>query len=55
MKTFLLSLLVWPLFLTAQTPIVSTDYGKVQGTQTESGLQVFRGIPFAAPPVGDLR
>ncbi|MTB51402.1 carboxylesterase/lipase family protein [Lewinella sp. W8] len=55
MKTFLLSLLVWPLFLTAQTPIVSTDYGKVQGTQTESGLQVFRGIPFAAPPVGHLR
>ena len=35
-------------------PIVNTRYGQLQG-QTEDDLHVFRGIPFAAPPVGDLR
>ena len=41
----------------AQTPPpapVKTDHGFVQGT-SENGLTVYRGIPFAAPPVGDLR
>ena len=33
---------------------VPTEYGLVRGT-SEDGLTVFRGIPFAAPPVGDLR
>src|SRR5436305_15343991 len=36
------------------TPIVETQSGKVQGTR-EGSLQVFRGIPFAKPPVGPLR
>ena len=31
-----------------------TENGIVQGT-IEDGLTVFKGIPFAAPPVGDLR
>ena len=35
-------------------PVVNTRYGKLQG-QTEDGLHVFRGVPFAAPPVGELR
>lgn len=35
-------------------PVVSTQYGDVQGTQS-SGIRMFRGIPFAQPPVGDLR
>ncbi|MYJ01071.1 MAG: carboxylesterase family protein, partial [Chloroflexi bacterium] len=35
-------------------PIVDTRYGKLQG-QTEDDLHVFRGVPFAAPPVGELR
>ena len=34
--------------------LVATTLGKVKGTQ-ENQLKVFRGIPFAAPPVGDLR
>ena len=31
-----------------------TSYGILRGTD-ENGLHVFRGIPFAAPPVGPLR
>jgi len=33
---------------------VKTELGLVQGTN-ENGLAIYRGIPFAAPPVGDLR
>lgn len=33
---------------------VKTEQGIVQGT-IEDNLRVFKGIPFAAPPVGDLR
>ena len=33
---------------------VMTEYGLVQGA-TEGNLTIYRGIPFAAPPVGDLR
>ena len=33
---------------------VRVEGGMLQGT-LEDGLTVFRGIPFAAPPVGDLR
>jgi para-nitrobenzyl esterase len=33
---------------------VKLDDGIVQGT-VEEGIAVFRGIPFAAPPVGELR
>jgi para-nitrobenzyl esterase len=42
--------LVW-----AQQPApVRVDEGMLQGT-IENGLTVYKGIPFAAPPVGDLR
>jgi para-nitrobenzyl esterase len=34
--------------------IVETRSGKVQGVE-EHGVHIFRGIPFAKPPVGDLR
>jgi para-nitrobenzyl esterase len=33
---------------------IRVESGRVQGT-SENGLTVYRGIPFAAPPVGDLR
>lgn len=44
--------LVLPLSLFAQ--IVKTEYGFVEGT-LENGVFVYKGIPFAAPPVGNLR
>jgi len=34
--------------------LVATSHGPVQGLD-EGGLSVFRGIPFAAPPVGERR
>jgi para-nitrobenzyl esterase len=38
-------------------PIVSLEAGKVSGVVLDeaAGLRVFRGIPYAAPPVGPLR
>ncbi len=49
------SLLAGPSF--AESAVISIDSGQVQGVTLDdtNGLQVFRGIPFAAPPVGDLR
>jgi para-nitrobenzyl esterase len=35
--------------------IVQTAEGKVRGIDSGSGLRTFLGIPFAKPPVGDLR
>src|ERR1700722_20029618 len=35
-------------------PIVKVGQGEVQGTAAD-GVAVFKGLPFAAPPVGDLR
>ena len=62
MKTLLSFLLV---FLTiassvfgAGVPVVQTEYGPVQGIYPDAALPdvvEYRGIPYAAPPVGDLR
>lgn len=35
-------------------PVVATTSGRVEG-RDERGIAVFRGIPYAAPPVGSLR
>lgn len=35
-------------------PVVSVNKGKLRGEQ-DQGFSVYRGIPFAAPPVGDNR
>ena len=51
--TSVLTLLVGVLF--AQQPVkVNVAEGVLEGTN-ESGVKTFKGIPFAAPPVGNLR
>ena len=55
----LLGLLAWLLFVpaaaqSAERPIVTITQGRLAGT-SEGPLHVFRGIPYALPPVGNLR
>ncbi|CAN5572197.1 carboxylesterase/lipase family protein [soil metagenome] len=38
----------------AEPTVVTTPFGKLRG-ETVDGIRVFRGVPFAAPPVGELR
>jgi para-nitrobenzyl esterase len=59
MKKITLIIAVFLMFIAvqsiAQQPSpVKVSEGMVQGT-FENGLTVYKGIPFAAPPVGDLR
>jgi len=35
-------------------PVVKTNKGYIKG-ETENGVAVFKGVPYAAPPVGSLR
>ena len=49
-----LALLTLLLCSTALSETVKVEGGLLQGTG-EDGLRVYRGIPYAAPPVGDLR
>lgn len=51
---FLLVLTVDAQVQNSQPPPVRIEDGLVQGT-FEDGLTIYRGIPFATPPVGDLR
>lgn len=37
-----------------QSALIEIENGQIQGT-LENGLALYKGIPFAAPPVGDLR
>ena len=43
-----------PALAAIQDP-VKTDAGPVAGDTLKSGVRVFKGIPFGAPPVGNLR
>ncbi len=49
-----LFVLVIPIHIVFCAEPVETDNGPVQGT-VEEGLRIYRGIPYAAPPVGNLR
>jgi len=48
------ALLLGMLWSTAAIAAVTTETGQVEGT-AQDGMTVYLGIPFAAPPVGDLR
>jgi len=50
----LLLSVVMPLGSVSFAKSIKIEGGSLQGT-TEDGLRVYRGIPYAAPPVGDLR
>ena len=35
--------------------VTQTAYGKVRGAEIADGILAWRGIPYAAPPTGELR
>jgi para-nitrobenzyl esterase len=39
---------------TMEGPLVQTMYGKLRGMK-DGNVEIFKGIPFAAPPVGEFR
>jgi para-nitrobenzyl esterase len=41
--------------LAANSDPVQTRYGAVHGLRSSAGVRMFRGIPYAAPPIGPLR
>ena len=53
LSAVLLSLIACSVFA-AERPVVKIDTGTLQGA-VEYNMQVFKNIPYAAPPVGELR
>jgi para-nitrobenzyl esterase len=54
MRLVLIALLAAPAFA-AELPTVAVTGGQIRGGVLERGGAVFKGIPFAAAPAGDLR
>lgn len=48
------SLFISPAFAQNGQPIVKTNKGYIKGV-TENNIAVFKGVPYAAPPAGNLR
>lgn len=58
MKRFLLFLSLTALAFgcTKSNPVLTIEGGRIQGILTETpGVTAYKGIPYAAPPVGELR
>jgi para-nitrobenzyl esterase len=54
MKNIILLSLFLPLLLSAQKQMVQTKLGPISGIK-KNGIQIFKGIPFAQAPIGQLR
>ena len=56
-RILLFAAVVWLVAACAEkNPVLTIAGGQIQGVPTETpGVTVYRGIPFAAPPVGELR
>ena len=56
MKIYLLFSFLCLSLATFGQDIIATANGKIEGTQNaDKTIRIFKGIPFAAPPVGNLR
>lgn len=55
-RSFFLCLIIicFSAVISAQQPVINTENGTVSGYKSGE-ISIFKGIPFAAPPVGDLR
>jgi para-nitrobenzyl esterase len=51
----MLFLLAIPVFAADQGPVVAVNGGQLRGSMLDKGGAVFKGIPYAQPPIGDLR
>ena len=51
---FLLAVIPALTYASIEEPI-QLQAGQISGTLLDNGVQAFLGVPFAAPPVGDLR
>jgi para-nitrobenzyl esterase len=55
-NTLFLFLFFCSIIVSGQKNIIKTESGLIEGTTNLKGdIQIFKGIPFAAPPVGKLR
>ena len=44
-----------PAPVASDNTLINLDTGDIVGYQNNLGVSIWRGVPFAQPPVGDLR
>ena len=42
-------------FAEEKAPVLTVSGGQISGTAEENGIYTYKGIPYAASPVGELR